>query len=80
MWWQKREEKHTTSIDSSPALVARALRHATALLPDPPPPAHVLVFGQAFHKKLPPINIGVLYFKATAGVTRCVYSWCVVAA
>ncbi|KAG2450883.1 hypothetical protein HYH02_004715 [Chlamydomonas schloesseri] len=24
---------------------------------------------------LPPSNIGMLYFKATAGVTRCVYSW-----
>ncbi|KAG2443743.1 hypothetical protein HXX76_002089 [Chlamydomonas incerta] len=30
---------------------------------------------KAFQKKLPPLNIGVLYFKATAGVTRCVYSW-----
>ncbi|KAG2500639.1 hypothetical protein HYH03_001406 [Edaphochlamys debaryana] len=26
-------------------------------------------------KRPPPINIGVLYFKATAGVTRCVYNW-----
>ncbi|KAG2488887.1 hypothetical protein HYH03_012517 [Edaphochlamys debaryana] len=26
-------------------------------------------------KDPPPINIGVLYFKATAGVTRCVYNW-----
>ncbi|KAG2443741.1 hypothetical protein HXX76_002087 [Chlamydomonas incerta] len=26
-------------------------------------------------KKLPPLNIGVLYFKGTPGVTRCVYSW-----
>ncbi|PNW73821.1 hypothetical protein CHLRE_13g574100v5 [Chlamydomonas reinhardtii] len=25
--------------------------------------------------KLPALNIGVLHFKATAGVTRCVYSW-----
>ncbi|KAG2443742.1 hypothetical protein HXX76_002088 [Chlamydomonas incerta] len=30
---------------------------------------------QAVHKKLPPLNIGVLYFKASPGVTRCVYSW-----
>ncbi|GFR47501.1 hypothetical protein Agub_g9230 [Astrephomene gubernaculifera] len=26
-------------------------------------------------RKAPPLNIGVLYFKATAGVTRCVYNW-----
>ncbi|EFJ50276.1 hypothetical protein VOLCADRAFT_89227 [Volvox carteri f. nagariensis] len=24
---------------------------------------------------IPPLNIGSLYFKATAGVTRCVYNW-----
>ncbi|PNH09311.1 hypothetical protein TSOC_004077 [Tetrabaena socialis] len=29
----------------------------------------------ALKKRPPPINIGVLYFKATAGVTRCVYNW-----
>ncbi|KAG2438994.1 hypothetical protein HYH02_010785 [Chlamydomonas schloesseri] len=27
------------------------------------------------HTRLPSLNIGVLFFKATAGVTRCVYSW-----
>ncbi|GLI61986.1 hypothetical protein VaNZ11_004553 [Volvox africanus] len=29
----------------------------------------------ALQKRPPAINIGVLYFKATAGVTRCVYNW-----
>ncbi len=27
-------------------------------------------------RKFAPINIGVLFFRATAGVTRCVYNWC----
>ncbi len=25
--------------------------------------------------KVPPINIGVLYFRASAAMTRCVYNW-----
>ncbi|GIL79166.1 hypothetical protein Vretifemale_8542, partial [Volvox reticuliferus] len=36
----------------------------------------IAAFEYVRHQKLtPPLNIGALFFKATPGVTRCVYNW-----